>query len=46
MISLALAGKCSATYASPTASPIEPSTKPTPRFQRARSSGVPFRVLP
>ena len=39
-------GKCRATYSLPTASPIAPSTSATPRFQRARSSGVPLRVRP
>ena len=39
-------GKCRATYSLPTASPIAPSTRLTPRFQRARSSGVPLRVRP
>ena len=39
-------GKWRATYSRPTASPIAPSTSATPRFQRARSSGVPLRVRP
>src|SRR5271154_3927773 len=42
---LACGVKYWATYIRPTASPSEPLTKPTPRFQRGWISGWPARVL-